>query len=165
VIMAERDASITLAMTRLEKALENEAASSLAAAQANSMLVSTIHAFWGLVVQVRPALVTLGLKPPPIPSEPEGSISLWFTEVTRHISSLRRGWGRCCGWKESTLSTWLATSSSRACTASPPATRSHGSLAAAGLPLCARGLSPRAFFSVLLLLHFCFNRTYAVVHM
>jgi hypothetical protein len=33
-------------------------------------------------------LVTLGLEPPPIPSEPEGSISLWFTEVIGRIGSL-----------------------------------------------------------------------------
>jgi hypothetical protein len=43
--MAEREASITLATTQLERALKNEAVSSLAAAQANSALVSTIHAF------------------------------------------------------------------------------------------------------------------------
>jgi hypothetical protein len=47
-----------------------------------------MRAFWGLAVQVRPALVTLGLKPPPIPSKPEGSIDLWFREVIGQISSL-----------------------------------------------------------------------------
>jgi hypothetical protein len=86
--VAEWDASITLAMTQLERALENKVASSLAMAQANSVLVSTMRAFQGLAVQVRPALVTLGLKPPPIPSEPEGGIDLWFREVTGWISSL-----------------------------------------------------------------------------
>jgi hypothetical protein len=87
-IVAEHDARITLAMTQLERALENEAASSLAAAQANSVLVGTIRAFRGLTVQVRPTLETLELEPPPIPSEPEGSIALWFVEVTERISSL-----------------------------------------------------------------------------
>jgi hypothetical protein len=77
-----------IAMTQLERALENEATSSFAVAQANTALVGTIHAFRGLTVQVRPALVTLGLEPPPIPSEQEGSIALWFAEVTRRISSL-----------------------------------------------------------------------------
>jgi hypothetical protein len=86
--VAERDASITLATTQLERALENKVASSLAVAQANSALVGTMRAFPGLAVQVRPALVTLGLKPPPIPSKPEGSIDLWFVEVTGQISSL-----------------------------------------------------------------------------
>jgi hypothetical protein len=77
-----------LATTQLERALENEAASSIAAAHANSALVGTIHAFWGLVVQVRPTLVMLGLEPPSIPSELKGSIALWFVEVTGWISSL-----------------------------------------------------------------------------
>jgi hypothetical protein len=74
--MAHQDASSTLATTQLERALENEAASSLVAAQANSALDGTIHAFQGLAVQVSCALVTLGLEPPPIPSKPEGSIAL-----------------------------------------------------------------------------------------
>jgi hypothetical protein len=75
-------------MNHLERALEKEAASSLAVAQANSALVGTIRAFWGLAIQVRPTLVTMGLEPPPIPSELEGSIALWFVEVTRQIYSL-----------------------------------------------------------------------------
>jgi hypothetical protein len=87
-VMAERDGHITLAMTQLERALENEAASSLAAAQANTSLVGTNHAFWGLAIQVRPVLEMLGLDPPPIPSESEGNIALWFAEVTGRIHSL-----------------------------------------------------------------------------
>jgi hypothetical protein len=75
-VVAELDAHITLARNYLERALENEVASSLAAAQANSLLVGTIRAFWGLTIQVRPALETLGLEPPPIPAESEGNIAL-----------------------------------------------------------------------------------------
>jgi hypothetical protein len=89
-VMVERDAHITLATTKLGRALENEVASSLAASQANSALVGTILAFWGLAIQVRPALETLGLELPPIPSESEGNIDLSFTEVTRRIDSLSR---------------------------------------------------------------------------
>jgi hypothetical protein len=33
-------------------------------------------------------LAALGLEPPLIPSEPEGSIALWFAEVTGRIGSL-----------------------------------------------------------------------------
>jgi hypothetical protein len=51
-------------------------------------LVGTILAFWGLAIQVRPALETLGLELPPIPSESEGNIALWFAEVTGRIDSL-----------------------------------------------------------------------------
>jgi hypothetical protein len=54
-IVAEQDASIMLATTQLERARENEAASSLAAAPTNSTLADTIRAFRGLDVQVRPA--------------------------------------------------------------------------------------------------------------
>jgi hypothetical protein len=68
--MAEQDAIIALAMTWLERALENEKASSIAAAQDKSALAETIRAFRGLVVQVRPMLAMLGLEPAPIPSEP-----------------------------------------------------------------------------------------------
>jgi hypothetical protein len=75
-VVAEWDAHVTLAMTQLERALENEVASSLAAAKANSALVRTIRAFWGLAIQVRPVLEMLGLEPPLIPSESEGNIAL-----------------------------------------------------------------------------------------
>jgi hypothetical protein len=75
-------------MTQLERALENEAASSLAAAQANSALVGTIRAFQGLAIQVRPVLVALSLEPTPTPTELEGNIALWFAEVTGQINSL-----------------------------------------------------------------------------
>jgi hypothetical protein len=51
-IFADWDARIMLATTPLERALENKAAASLAAAQANSALVGTIRAFWGLAIQV-----------------------------------------------------------------------------------------------------------------
>jgi hypothetical protein len=71
-----------LATSQLERALKNEAAYSLVAAQANSALDGTIRAFRALTVQVRLAFVTLGLKPPPIPSKSECSIALWFAEVT-----------------------------------------------------------------------------------
>jgi hypothetical protein len=74
--VAEQDASITLAMTQLERALENEEASSLAAAQANSALVGTIRAFQGLAIQVRPVLVALSLEPTLTPAESEGNIAL-----------------------------------------------------------------------------------------
>jgi hypothetical protein len=43
--MAEQDASIALATMWLERALENEKASSIAAAQAKSALAETICAF------------------------------------------------------------------------------------------------------------------------
>jgi hypothetical protein len=36
----------------------------------------------------------LGLEPPPIPSEPEGSIALWFVEVTGWIGSLPKRLGQ-----------------------------------------------------------------------
>jgi hypothetical protein len=50
VAMAERNASIALSTTQLERALENEMASSIAAAQAKLALAETIHAFRGLAV-------------------------------------------------------------------------------------------------------------------
>jgi hypothetical protein len=75
-IVARRDASIMLATTQLETAHENDEASSLAPAQANSALVGTIRAFWGLAIQVGHVLVTLGLRPLPIPYETEGIIAL-----------------------------------------------------------------------------------------
>jgi hypothetical protein len=87
-VVAERDAHITLATTQLERALENEAASSLTAAQANLVLVGNIRAFRGLAIQVRPALETMGLELPPIPYESEGNNALWFAEVTGRIDSL-----------------------------------------------------------------------------
>jgi hypothetical protein len=37
---------------------------------------------------VRPTLATLGLKPPLILSEPDGSTALWFADVIRRIGSL-----------------------------------------------------------------------------
>jgi hypothetical protein len=94
--MAERDARIALAMMQLERGLENEMTSSTVAAQAKSALAETIRAFRvgdrsklnGLTVQVRPTLAMLGLEPPPIPSEPEGSVALWFLEITGWIGSL-----------------------------------------------------------------------------
>jgi hypothetical protein len=87
-VVAEWDANIVLAMTQLERALENKPASSLAAAQANSVLAGTIRAFQGLAIQERPALVKLGLEPPPIPSKSEGNIALSFAKVTGRIDSL-----------------------------------------------------------------------------
>jgi hypothetical protein len=87
-VVAERDAHIMLTTTQLKRALENEATSSLAAAQANSALVGIIRAFRGLAIQVRHVLETLGLEPPPIPSNSEGNIALWFVEVTGRIDSL-----------------------------------------------------------------------------
>jgi hypothetical protein len=74
---------------QLERSLKVEMASCIAAAQARSVLAKTIRAFRGLIVQVRRTLVELGLEPAPIPSKPEGSIALWFAEVTGWIGSLR----------------------------------------------------------------------------
>jgi hypothetical protein len=37
---------------------------------------------------MRPARATLGLKPPPIPSGPDGGIALWFADVIGQIGSL-----------------------------------------------------------------------------
>jgi hypothetical protein len=82
--MAERDASITLATTQLERALEIETSSSITAAQTRSALAETIHAFRGLTIQVRPTLAALGLEPPLIPSELDGR----FAEVIGWIGSL-----------------------------------------------------------------------------
>jgi hypothetical protein len=180
--MAERDAHITLATTQLERALENEAASSLAAAQANSALVGTNRAFRGLAIQVRPTLETLGLEPPLIPSESEGNIALYFAEVTGQIDSLPERLRQVMRTEGEYMVNLVGT-------ASPPTSRSHKSLkdsvmtrpegsrgncpshsgwgscsaAAAGYPPRARGLSPWAFSSVLLYLHFA--KTHAVVHM
>jgi hypothetical protein len=80
-VVAERDASITLIMALLERALVDEMAASIALAQARAALDETIHAFRGLAVQVRPAVAMLGLESPQISSEPDGSIALWFADV------------------------------------------------------------------------------------
>jgi hypothetical protein len=75
-IAAKRDASITLITTQLERPLKNETATSVALAQARAALAETICTFRGLGVQVRLVLEALGLEPPLIPSEPDGSIAL-----------------------------------------------------------------------------------------
>jgi hypothetical protein len=54
--MAECDTSITLIMVQLEKALGDERAASLALVQARVATTKTVRAFWGLAIQVRPAL-------------------------------------------------------------------------------------------------------------
>jgi hypothetical protein len=88
VVMAERDASIALITAQLVRALEDEMATSVTLAQARAASVKTIHVFRGLVIQVRLVLATLGLKPPLILSRPDGSITLWFTNIMRQIGSL-----------------------------------------------------------------------------
>jgi hypothetical protein len=83
--MAECDTSIALIMVQLEKALGDERAASLTLVQARVATTKTVRAFWGLAIQVRPAL---GLEPLAILSAPQGDIALWFTDVVRRISSL-----------------------------------------------------------------------------
>jgi hypothetical protein len=87
-VVAEHDTSITLITVQLERALEDKTAASIASAQARAVLAKTIRAFRGLAVQVRPVLATLGLEPPMIPSEQDGSIALWFADIIERIGSL-----------------------------------------------------------------------------
>jgi hypothetical protein len=87
-VVAEHDASNMLITVLLEKALGDEMAASLALAQAKAATADTIHVFRGLTIQVRPTLAALGLELPLIPSEPDGSIALWFADVIEQIGSL-----------------------------------------------------------------------------
>jgi hypothetical protein len=74
--MAERDASIALIMSQVERALEDETASSVALAQARAASADTARSFRGLAIQERPTLATLALEPSLILFKPDGSIAL-----------------------------------------------------------------------------------------
>jgi hypothetical protein len=88
--MAKWDASIAFITTQLEKALKDETTASVALAQARAMLTDTVRVFRGLAVRVRPMLEALGLEPPCIPSQSEGSIALWFADFIGQIGSLSK---------------------------------------------------------------------------
>jgi hypothetical protein len=51
-------------------------------------VTETVKLFRGLAIQVRPALVALGLDPPEIPSVIQGDIALWYVDVVGQISSI-----------------------------------------------------------------------------
>jgi hypothetical protein len=115
-------------MTNLERALKNEAPFSLVAALAKSAFDDTIRAFRGLVVQVRPVLVMLGLDPPPIPFKSEGSIALWFMEVTGRINSLLERLRQVLRTEGEHIVNLVGNLILHACTALPPTSCSHKSL-------------------------------------
>jgi hypothetical protein len=141
--------------------------------------------------QVRPALATLGLEPPLIPSKLEGSIALWFAKVTKWIGSLPERLRQVL-WIEGEhvvnlvgnlilmrMHRFAPDSRSNRCLKDSATTRPGGRLkkllepqwlssrsaAAVGHPPRARGLSPRPPFFALLFLHFSSTKLGTVVYM
>jgi hypothetical protein len=61
---------------------------SIARVQDTAVVTETVKVFRGLAIRMRPALDTLGLEPPPVPSTIQGDIAFWYTNIVGKIGSL-----------------------------------------------------------------------------